>query len=213
MNTRANLATLLTMGSLFLVGAGAQAMANSPMTDAFVANVQPNVDFLDRSSRMALDKTASPALRAFAHREALQQTIAANSLVAWSQANTVPGAAIALGTPVIPVGGVLVVPTEATTAPGAVLTGRSVAEDRPLTVTRAPRETTLPATGDTLARLSALTGPEFDALYRSTQGSSLRQLSAIYNDYAQRGDDASLRAMAIRELPKINRRLAELRRL
>lgn len=213
MKTRAKLATLLAVGSLFVVGAGAQAMANSAMTDAFVANVSPNVDFLDRSSRMALDKTRNPGVRAFAHREALEQTIAANSLVAWTQANTVPGAAVALGTPVIPVAGVLVVPTEAPAATAQVVTGRSVAEDRPLTVTRAPRETTGSGTGDTLAQLSALDGREFDALYRSTQGNSLRQLRAIYTDYAQHGDDAGLRAMAIRELPKINRRLSELRRL
>lgn len=52
------------------------------MTDAFVANVHPNVDFLDRSSRLALQTSTSPRIRAFARGGAAEQTIAGNSLVA-----------------------------------------------------------------------------------------------------------------------------------
>ena len=100
------------LASTFLLGSVAEpAMAASSQTVAFVTNTRPNVNFLDRSSRLAIDKSPSPRIRAFAHEEAEEQTIAANSLVAWSEVNTRSGEAVALGGGVAvitsPVGGVL----------------------------------------------------------------------------------------------------------
>ncbi len=215
---------LLTVATVALVAATASASAASPATDAFVANVRPNVDLLDRSSRLALDKSPSAAVRAFAHGEAMEQTIAANSLVAWTQTNTVRGEAVALGAPVAgtvvaPLADIAAVPLDVTNGVGDLVTGRSVAVDRPLTVTRGRGDgstlgsTLLPAGAEDLSRLQDLSGRQFDALYRSTQLDSLRQLATLYRDYAVNGDDPSLRAMAVRELPRVNARIVGLRKL
>jgi len=64
-----------------------------------------------------------------------------------------------------------------------------------------------------LQRLSQLNGPQFDALYRSTQFDSLRQLATLYSDYAVRGDDPGLRSLARSELPKVKKRIWEIERI
>jgi predicted outer membrane protein len=232
MTSITKLAALVATGSLLFAGASVPALAASAATEAFVANVRPNVDFLDRSSRMALDSSKSARVKAFAHSEAIDQTVTANSLVAWSQTHTASGEAIALGT--VPADGPLAPLADLATAPlgvastvttgvtngvGDVLTGRSVAIDNPLaplTVTRTPDPSSaqlLPSDRDDLSRLSGLSGRRFDALYRSTQSDSLHQLATLYRDYIQSGDDPGLRAIAVRELPKVQRRLTELHTL
>ena len=76
------------VGAASLLALVAPAAAASSDTAAFVANVRPNVSFLDDSSRLALDTSRNPVVRSFAHREAMEQTIVGNSLVAWTQTNT-----------------------------------------------------------------------------------------------------------------------------
>ena len=217
------------VASVSLLALAGSAAAASPATDAFVANVRPNVDYLDDSSRLALDKSKSPAVRAFAHREAMEQTVAGNSLVAWTQTNTVRGEDVALGHPLpgtgaVPLAGLAAVPLgvvgDVTSGVGDLATGRSVAIDRPLTVTPnvnrdAPTlgGALLPSDAKDLDRLRNVSGREFDALYRSTQLDALRQLSVLYRDYAASGDDPALQALARRELPRVNARIVELRKL
>ena len=210
--------TKIAVAGVVLASISAPALAASAQSEAFVANARPNVNFIDESSRLALDKSPSRAIRAFAYREARDATIASNSLVAWAQTNTLRGEAVALGTPIVPV---LPAVTDLAFAPVAVatdvVTGRSVAIDAPLTVrpaTVAPvGAALLPAEQDDLARLQARSGRGFDILYKSTQLDALRQLATIYSDYQVNGDDPALRAIAARELPKINARIVELRRL
>ncbi len=227
MKSSALLAGLVASASLFALAG--PAVAASQATDAFVSNVRPNVDYLDDSSRLALDKSKSPAVRAFAHREAMEQTVAGNSLVAWTQTNTVRGEDVALGRSLpgsgaAPLADLAAVPLgvigNVTNGVGDLATGRSVAIDRPLTVTPnvnrdAPTlgGTLLPADAKDMDRLRNMSGREFDALYRSTQLDSLRQLSVLYRDYAASGDDPALQALARRELPRINSRIVELRKL
>ncbi len=226
-----SLAGVAAAGTLFAAGALTPAQAGSAMSDAFVANARPNVIYLDESSRMALDKSPSRPVRTFAHTEARQQTIAANSLTAWTQTNTLRGEAVALGTPVgasplAPVTDLAFAPLDVATGVtagvangvGDVVTGRSVGFDAPLTVSRpasaAPiGSQLLPAGQDNLSRLSAMSGRGFDALYKSTQLDALDQLKTLYSDYAVNGDDPALRAIAAGELPKVRNRLAELRHL
>ncbi len=109
--TRSKLATLLASTCLYLGIASSSAMAASLDTEAFVTNARPNVNFLDRSSRLALDKSGSPRVRSFAHSVAEEQTIAANAFVAWAEVHTRRGEAVALGAGVAvvttPVGGAL----------------------------------------------------------------------------------------------------------
>lgn len=216
MKVYSKLAALFASGSLLIAGAVTPASAASIMTEAFLANVRPNIDFLDRSSRLALDHSRNGGIRSFAHDEAREQTFTANALVAYTQTNTISGAVAAIGddtaVAVPSAGGVSFAVPDLTT-------GRSVALDvpePPLTVTRAappPGSTLLPAGQADLDRLSRLNGRAFDALYRSTQWDALRQLATLYASYVQNGDDPSLRALSSRELPKINLRLTELRKL
>ncbi len=229
-----SMAKVAATSALLAAAASTSALAASAASTAFVANVRPNVDFIDLSSRVALEKSTSRALRAFAYREARDETITANSLVAWTQTNTLRGEAVALsGAPVavVPLVSTVVVPVEdlaalplgvaasAATAAGDVVTGRSVAL-APLTVTPAAigsaptvGSALLPAENDDLDRLRLMDGARFNALYKSTQLDALRQLATLYSDYRINGDDPALRAIAVRELPKINARIAELRRL
>ena len=104
-------ALLLASPSLLFGPVVGSALAASPQTDAFVTNARPNVDFIDSASRLALDKATTPRLRAFAHQEAEEQTIAGNAFVAWAETHTAHGEAVALGggasTVTTPVGGVL----------------------------------------------------------------------------------------------------------
>ena len=101
---------------------------------------------------------------------------------------------------------------------GDLVTGRSVGIDgplAPLTVTAAPPigSQMLPAGQDDLARLRGLSGRQFDALYKATQGDALRQLVVLYRGYAADGDDPALRAIAARELPHVEARIAQVSRL
>lgn len=221
MQVKSKLATLFAVSSLLVAGAVAPAAAASPISNAFVANARANVDFLDSSSRLALTQSSNPRIRAFAHREARDETIVGNSLVAFASTNgqiVVGQTAVGEG-PLAPVVGVAVLPldvaTNVTTSLGnnvdAVLSGRSVAIDDPLAprVVAAPQPTMTASMAD-LDRLRGMQGRDFDALYRSTQRDALTQLATLYRDYLQNGDDEALRAIARNELPKINRDLREL---
>lgn len=180
-----NFGAVLVAGAL-LFGC-VQAQAASPITNGFIANVAPNVDFLDRSSRLALDNSKTARLRDFARSQAREQTLAANEIDGWiegTKATTVVAASE---------GG------------GALLTGRSVAVDgqRGQVV-----DTRLPMGQEDLDRLEGLTGAEFDALYKEKQLDALHQVETDYVDYIAKGDDPTLLAMAGRELPKVRKRMA-----
>ncbi len=213
-------ALFAAVGAVALAGA-APAFAGSPATDAFVANVHPNVDFLDNASRLALKTSTSAKLRGFARTEATEQTLAGNQLVAWTQTQTPSGIATVTGGPVAvvgePVAAAASVPLDVADGVGDVLTGRSVAIDTPvevapLTVTRTPAPgTLLPSQQTDMDRLSTMSGKRFDAFYVTTQRDALRQLATLYTDYATNGDDPALRAMAARQLPIVRQRLEQLR--
>ena len=221
MISKSKLATLFAVSSFVMAGALSPASAASPMSNAFVANARANVDFLDSSSRLALTQSSNPRIHAFAHREALEETITGNSLVAFASTNGQIGFGQPLTAdngPLSPVVGVATLPldvaTNVTTSFGnnvdAVLSGRSVAIDDPLAPRLIAPQPVVPAGMADLDRLRAMQGRDFDALYRSTQRDALSQLATLYRDYLQNGDDQALRAIAQTELPKINRDLREL---
>ncbi len=216
----------LASAAVLLTGAGAPASAASARSEAFLANAGPNVDFLDNASRLALDKSKDARLRAFAHDEAMEQTLTGNQFVAWTETNTRSGEAVAIGGPVAAPAGPLAAVGDLAAAPlgvaanvgngvtngvGDLLTGRSVAvtgEPAPLV-----GGTLLPADQRNMERLRASSGRQFDALYRSTQRDSLDQLATLYRSYIANGDDPAIRAIAQRELPRVEHRLEQLRRL
>ncbi len=55
------------------------ARAASPITDAFLANVRPNVEFLDHSSKLAAEKSASAAVHDYAQSESAEAVFTASA--------------------------------------------------------------------------------------------------------------------------------------
>ncbi len=194
---------------------GSQSFA-SQLTDAFVANAKPNVEFLDKSSRLALERSPSRAIKTYAQDVAARETIVDNTIVAWWQSNTPAGASAALGTapqserdPLDAIAGDM-----SKLVDGSLLTGRSVAVERlaPIVVP-APRSALLPSQDADFETLKTLKGRRFDAFYKLTQRNALRQLVALYRDYASQGDDPALRSLSTLQLDKTNDLIRKLNNL
>lgn len=167
--------------------ATAPASAASLMTDAFLTNANQNIDFLDRSSRLALDNSENGKVKSFAHDEARDQTLTANAIDDWITAD--------LG------------------AQG-VKTGRSVAIDASASPETKKIAAMSPTVGqEDIDNLEGLKGKDFDSIYRDRQATALAQLQDLYTAYAAHGDDPKLVAISKRELPKIKRAIVELGRL
>lgn len=90
---------------------------------------------------------------------------------------------------------------------GPVVTTRSAS---PGSKARVSAARLLPAQANVLQRLSTLQGREFDALYISTQRDAFLQLTTIYQDYIEKGDDPGLHAIAVRELAEAMAALSRL---
>jgi predicted outer membrane protein len=174
-------------------------------TAAFVDNAMPNINFLNDSSRMALDHSGDPAIRRFAHRIAVDQTIAGNSMTAWADTNPLllTGRSAYAGDPIT---GLATLPINAVISVGSAVTGGTI-------VASNDGRALLSSEAQDLSRLSALNGPEFDRLYRATERDSLRQLITLYSDYAVNGDDPGLRSLARSQLPILRMRLSEINRI
>ena len=177
----------IILAGVFAVGVQAPALAASQITNVFLANLQTNVAFLDRSSRIAANRSQSADTRAFASSEVTEQAQLLSGLT-----NLMP----------------LIASTD------AVITGRSVAIDGQPVPDAAPLEKSqqaangrAPLVQQDLASLSGLSGRAFDNLYWQQQLDSLSQIEADYRAYIANGDDPVLVDMAKTELPKIVRRL------
>ena len=152
------LGAVLITGALSFGYFSPSASAASPMTRMFLENLAPNVDFLDRSSRMALDNSRSIRLREFARGEAVDQTNAANVLYDYTS-------------------GIKKSEVAAQDSDEGLLTGRSVALDgqaQPIVDNR------LPLGQEDLNSLEGLTGGEFDDQYKTKQLDALRQIESDY---------------------------------
>ena len=163
------------------------ARASSQITSAFLANLQTNVAFLDKSSRVAADHAQNGDIRAFASGEITEQSQLASGLN-----NLMP----------------LIASTD------AVVTGRSVAIDGQTGPDAVAPETSsqaangrAPMVQQDVSKLAGMSGHAFDNLYWQQQLDALSQIEADYRAYIANGDDPVLVAMAKTELPKIVRRL------
>ncbi len=173
------------------------------LTVGVFAVTQPTVAFLDRSSRLALDRAGARRLRRFAQVEAREQAQAAATLVVLAGATPVgsdPLDVVAVGAASLDEASEAVLSRlpPLLRTPGA----RAVAADQ--AIAQAAR--------DDLARLAALDGDAFDAVYVATQTEGLRRLVDVYRDYVQNGDEQALRAFAVHELPRVRARLTEIDR-
>ena len=179
--------------ALALAFAGTPAFAVSPMSNAFVANVKANLDFLAKSSALGRSRATTPAARAFA---AAQASDAARSDIALEDA--------------LPNGG----STKLASADADVLmTGRSVAIDVPTGGIAKAANGRAPLGEKDFAALAKLSGKKFDDALWLKQLDALSQLRADYQAYADDGDDPALGALADRELPKIEARLKALTKI
>ncbi|WP_158811917.1 DUF4142 domain-containing protein [Beijerinckia sp. L45] len=170
------------------------------ITVRLLALARPTVAFLARSSDIA-ERQASQRLRGFARREAREQNAAETALDAAATPTLVTGDpldAAAVGAASIDEGAetILSKMPRLLQTPGA----RAIAADRAIaTAARAD-----------LGQMAALDGRTFDALYVETQTDGLRRLITLYRDYTQNGDDETLRAVTVHELPRVIARLTEL---
>lgn len=188
--------SMLAACSFFIFASSASAA--SPRTRDFFANLVPNVDFLDRSSRFALQNSKNARLKEFARSEAREQTLAANAIDEWKEGDQpAPPALSAKNLDRTPTGSTRQRGVPAPTAPVA----QPIVDDR------------LPMGQEDLDRLEGLEGPEFDAVYKEKQRDALGQVVQDYEAYIEDGDVAALKALAIRELPRIRRRQAQLAKL
>lgn len=184
----------LAVAGLMVVAAPAfAAPAASPMTEGFLANVKPNVAFLDRSSRLAADRTTDAAVRSYARAEASDAVRTAEIL---------KGVAADAR------------PTAVASADSAVLmTGRSVAIDGPTAGLGQSANGRQPLGDADLASLAKLNGRKFNDAFWVAQVDALSQLRADYQAYVDDGDDAALIALAKRELANVEGRLAALSKI
>ena len=188
------LTSALAVGALLAFAAQSPAAADPTITEAFLANVKPNVAFLEQSSQLALVRSkgaAHEAMRAYAQGEltdAMTTAVALDDSQAVRVASIVPAnnqdVSMGRSVAIAPASGL-----------GQAANGRS-----PM----GPKDV------DGLTRLS---GRAFFDAFWLKQVDALSQLRADYEDYAQNGDDAALVAMAKRRLPDVEHRLALLSKL
>ena len=150
----------------------------------FVASTIPTANFLATASRLAISNSHNTKIQKFAEALAKDQTTVANSLAAWVNVN---GPVVNLRSPYT-----------GQIGPGAA---------------RLSAPNLLPAQVSNLKRLSASQGSSFDKLFVSTQMEALVQLQILYRDFLQNGTDPGLRAIATRELPKLEQTISELDKL
>ena len=190
-----------------LTAVGGPAAAASITSDDFAAIVRPTADFAAAAGDLAVSASESPSLRAVARREAANAREITAEIAGWRRDEAVADAKAAQA-PTIdrlgPIANAISVPLEAiartASAPGYAFT-RLPSADRIDAAAQAD-----------LARLAALTGPPFDALYVDLDLVALRRLERVCRDFVLNGDDPTLRALAVHALPKLQRDIAALER-
>jgi predicted outer membrane protein len=176
--------------------------APAALTVGLLAKARPTVWFLERASLLAQSKAAARRLRRFAQAEAGEQARAGAKLdtaAAPTRVSLDPLDSAAVLSASVDEGAetILSALPHILRTPGA----QAIATDRAIA-----------AEGEAaLARLAALEGPAFDALYVETQLQGLRRLAKIYRDYSQDGDDPALLAVTVPELRQVKARIAALR--
>ncbi len=149
----------------------------------FIATAIPNANFIASASRMATAYAQNGKLREIALDLAKDQTSVANSLTAWVNV----------------IGGVV---TRRSPSAGGGAGAKNVS---------APQ--LLPAQASNLRQLSRLRGASFDSLYVSSLKETLGQLKTLFREFGEGAGNADLRAIAKRELPKLEQAISALNAL
>jgi putative membrane protein len=174
----------------------------SPATVRFIALATTTSNFIDQTSRLAIDLSPNPGIRTFARQTINEENRTHNVMTAWAdvaqpmlsgRSAYVPGAVI--GAPFSPLG-------------LAVNSGIAVSGERIV-----PTSDGTAVTGEQftmLNQLSNLRGRDFDGAYLRQQIDAHQRLLAAYQTYATGGDDPALQSMARAEIPRLQ---SDLRRL
>ncbi len=197
----------LGLVALLIVGAS-PSPADPGATERFLANLVPNVDFLDRSSRFALTNSKDARLKKYAFDEARDQTLAANDLYDWSQASGLSAMSAIAGKAWQGHGSGADLdrtPTGSTPTSGAAQTP---AYNEPVAT-----DDRLPRGQEDLDSLEGLEGSDFDSEYKEKQKDALSQIQTDYSDYLAHGDDPRLLDLARRQLPQVKKQIEALRKL
>jgi predicted outer membrane protein len=155
--------------------------SSSELMARFVASAIPATNFIAAASRIASANSRNGKIQQFAEALAKDQTAVANSLDSWVNVN---GPVVTLRSPYT-----------GKIGPGAAKLS-------------APQ--LLPPQRSNLQRLSASQGRDFDSLYVSTLREALVQLRTLYRDFSLTGADPGLKAIAVRELPKVEQAISSL---
>jgi predicted outer membrane protein len=160
--------------------------SSSELTAHFVASAIPTTNFIAAASRMASANSHNGKIRKFAEALAKDQIAVANSLDAWVNVNG----------PVV-------------NGPVVTLRSRYTGKIGPgAAKLSAPQ--LLPPQRSNLQRLSASQDRAFDSLYVSTLTEALVQLQTLYRDFSLTDADPGLKAIAVRELPKVEQTISAL---
>jgi putative membrane protein len=171
----------------------------SPATVRFIAVSTTTSNFIDQSSRLAIDMSSSQGIRDFARQAIIEENRTHNTMTAWSDVAEPMLSGRSAYSPGIVAGTPLAVAVNS----GIALTGDRIV----------PTSDGTAVTGDQFAmlnQLSNLRGRDFDGAYLRQQIDAHQRLLGAYQTYAANGDDAALQRMARAEIPRLQ---ADLRRL
>ncbi|MEA2832240.1 MAG: hypothetical protein QOG66_442 [Methylobacteriaceae bacterium] len=181
------------------------AASASPTTVRFIALATTTSNFIDQTSRLAMNVSSRPGIRGFARQAIVEENRTHNMMTAWAEVAQpllsgrsayTPG--VTAGAPFSPLA-------------LAVNSGLTASGERIV-----PASDGTAVTGDQFAMLSQLSnlrGRDFDRAYLRQQIDAHQRLIAAYQTYATSGDDAALQSMAKAEIPRLRRDLSRLNTL
>jgi predicted outer membrane protein len=175
------------------------AASASPATIRFIAVATTTSNFIDQSSRLAIDMSPTLAIRSFARQAIIDENRTHNTMTAWADVAEPMLSGRSAYSPGVVAG---------TPLGFAVNSGLAATGDRILPTTDGTA-----VTADQFAmlnQLSNLRGRDFDGAYLRQQIDAHQRLVAAYQTYATSGDDSALRRMARAEIPRLQ---SDLRRL
>jgi predicted outer membrane protein len=181
------------------------AASASPATVRFIALATTTSNFIDQTSRLAINVSPRPGIRGFARQAIVEENRTHNMMTAWAEVAQpllsgrsayTPG--VTAGAPFSPLA-------------LAVNSGLTASGERIV-----PTSDGTAVTGDQFAMLSQLSnlrGRDFDGAYLRQQIDAHQRLIAAYQTYATSGDDAALQSIARAEIPRLRRDLSRLNML
>ena len=149
----------------------------------FLATAVPGTNFIASASRMAVAFAHNSKLQKLAGEINKEQTSVAVTLSAWVNVN------------------------------GPVVTRQNPYAAGGGGITKVTAPQLLPDQVSLLQQLSQLRGPGFDSLYVSSLKETMGQLQTLFHEFGEGGGDAGLRAIAKRELPKLEETISALNAL